>query len=111
LFSGKKSRRPNARTLCIGKWKASSYAILEATPCWRSARATPKGVPLSGLKASAHLAHPADARLDLTIPMKLAGDGAFRGEEAAAPGQWELIIDLSRGDERLFRSRSRVTLR
>jgi nitrogen fixation protein FixH len=70
-----------------------------------------QGVPLAGLTASAHLAHPADARLDLAIPMKSAGDGAFRGEEAAAPGQWELIIDLSRGDERLFRSRSRVTLR
>jgi nitrogen fixation protein FixH len=70
-----------------------------------------QGVPLAGLNVSAHLAHPADARLDLAIPMKPAGDGAFRGEEAAAPGLWELIIDLSRGDERLFRSRSRVALR
>jgi nitrogen fixation protein FixH len=70
-----------------------------------------QGVPLAGLTASAHLAHPADARLDLAIPMKPAGSGTFRGEEAATPGQWELIIDLSRGDERLFRSRSRVTLR
>jgi hypothetical protein len=47
----------------------------------------------------------------LAIPMKSAGDGAFRGEQAAAPGRWELIIDLSRDDERLFRSRSRVSLR
>ena len=69
------------------------------------------GVPLTGLTASAHLAHPADARLDLAIPMRPAGSGEFRGEEAAAQGQWELIIDLSRGDERLFRSRNRVTLR
>ena len=52
-----------------------------------------QGVPLTGLTASAHLAHPADARLDLAIPMRPAGS------------------DLSRGDERLFRSRSRVTLR
>jgi nitrogen fixation protein FixH len=70
-----------------------------------------QGVPLAGLIASAHLAHPADARLDLAIPMKSAGNGAFRGEQAAAPGRWELIIDLSRDDERLFRSRSRVSLR
>jgi len=39
------------------------------------------------------------------------GAGAFRGETQARPGQWELIVDLYRGDDRVFRSRSRVTLR
>ena len=70
-----------------------------------------QGVLLTGLTANAHLAHPADARLDRAIPMNLAGAGTFRGEASAQPGQWELIVDLYRGDQRLYRSRSRVTLR
>ena len=39
------------------------------------------------------------------------GAGVFHGAVEAQPGQWELIVDLYRGDERVFRSRSRVTLR
>jgi nitrogen fixation protein FixH len=70
-----------------------------------------KGLALSGLTAEAHLAHPADARLDQTIALKSTGAGAFHGEAQAQAGQWELIIDLSRGDDRVFRSRSRVTLK
>ena len=66
---------------------------------------------LTGLTAMARLAHPADARLDHTIPLSHTGPGAFHGEAQAQPGQWELIVDLYRGDDRLFRSRSRVTLR
>ena len=70
-----------------------------------------RGVPLAGLAAVARLAHPADGRLDHAIPLRRTGAGAFRGETQAQPGQWELIVDLYRGDDRLFRSRSRVTLR
>ena len=75
-----------------------------------SARDT-KGAALTGLTAAARLAHPADASLDRTLELKSAGAGMFRGETEAQPGQWELIVDLFRGDERVFRSRSRVTLR
>jgi len=71
----------------------------------------PQNAPLTGLTAVARLAHPADARLDQTIPLSRTGAGAFHGEASAQPGQWELIVDLYRGDDRLFRSRSRVTLR
>lgn len=70
-----------------------------------------QGVALAGLTAVARLAHPADARLDQAIPLSRTGAGAFHGEAQARPGQWELILDLYRGDDRLFRSRSRVTLR
>lgn len=70
-----------------------------------------QGAALAGLTAVARLAHPADANLDQTVTLHGTGPGAFRGEAKAAPGQWELIVDLFRGDERQFRSRSRVTLR
>ena len=69
------------------------------------------GAPLAGLTAQARLAHPADARLDHAIVLSRTGADAFHGETQAQPGQWELIVDLYRGADRVFRSRSRVTLR
>ncbi len=69
------------------------------------------GAPLTGLTADARLAHPANERLDHVIAIELAGTGRFHGKAIAPPGQWELIVDLYRGDTRLFRSRSRVTLK
>ena len=67
--------------------------------------------PLTGLRADARLAHPADERLDHVVALRPLGAGIFHGQAAAQPGQWDLIVDLYRGDQRLFRSRSRVTLR
>lgn len=69
------------------------------------------GLPLAGLVAAVRFAHPADASLDRTMELKPASAGVFRGVTDAQPGQWELIVDLFRGDERVYRSRSRVTLR
>jgi nitrogen fixation protein FixH len=70
-----------------------------------------QGKVLAGLSAHARLAHPADERLDRVIDMRPVAGDVFRGEAPAQPGQWDLIIDLYRGDQRLFRSRNRVTLR
>lgn len=70
-----------------------------------------QGQAIAGLTAQARLAHPADAHLDHEIPLQVSGAGGFRGKVQAQPGQWELIVDLFRGGERQFRSRSRVTLR
>ncbi|HET9717419.1 MAG TPA: FixH family protein [Pseudolabrys sp.] len=70
-----------------------------------------KGKPLLGLAATARLAHPADERRDHFVTLLETGEGRFRGRTGTPAGQWELIIDLSRGDTRMFRSRSRVTLR
>ena len=70
-----------------------------------------KGAPLSGLTAKARLAHPADERLDHVIALARIGAGAFKGEADAGPGQWELIVDLYKGDDRVFRSRSKIILK
>jgi nitrogen fixation protein FixH len=75
-----------------------------------SARDT-KGAPLTGLIAQSRLAHPADERLDHVIVLDRTGAGQFHGEAQVQAGQWELIVDLYRGEARVFRSRSRVTLR
>ncbi len=70
-----------------------------------------QGAPLAGIAAQARLAHPADERLDHVITLDRTNTGLFHGEAQAQPGQWELIVDLYRDDTRVFRSRSRVTLR
>jgi nitrogen fixation protein FixH len=70
-----------------------------------------RGVPVTGLSADATLAHPADARLDHAIQLGRIGAGDFHGRTRGQPGQWELLVDFYRGHERVFRSRSRVTLR
>lgn len=70
-----------------------------------------KGLPVTGLTGTARLAHPATSRLDHEISLAAQGAGALHGVVAAPPGQWELIIDLDRGGDRVFRSRSRVTLK
>ncbi|MFN3655831.1 MAG: FixH family protein [Pseudolabrys sp.] len=67
--------------------------------------------PVAGLAAKALLAHPADSRLDHAITLDRIGAGEFRGQTAAQAGQWELIVDLYRGDARVYRSRNRVTLK
>ena len=69
------------------------------------------GVPVTGLSVDATLAHPADARLDHVIHLSRIGAGDFHGQARGHSGQWELIIDFYRDHERVFRSRSRVTLR
>ena len=83
----------------------AGQAVLDLTA--RDAR----GAPLAGLSADARLAHPADERLDRVIEVRSVAAGVFHGQAAAQPGQWDLIVDLYRGGERVFRSQSRVTLR
>lgn len=68
------------------------------------------GAPIDGLTADARLAHPADERFDHVVALRASGAGGFHGQTAAQAGQWDLVVDLYRGDKRLFRSRSRVTL-
>jgi len=69
-----------------------------------------KGEPLAGLVATARFAHPTDARLDRSIELAEAGGGRFSGNVELSGGHWNLVIDLMRGDQRVFRSRSRIVL-
>ena len=69
------------------------------------------GQPLAGLEATVSLIHPNDRRLDRPIAMQANAPGRFRGVVTPSPGQWDLVIELSRGGERLFRSKERIILR
>jgi nitrogen fixation protein FixH len=68
------------------------------------------GLALTGLVGVARLERPTDRRADQTVVLREDGSGRFRGSAAPITGQWDLIIELSRGGERMFRSRNRVVL-
>lgn len=67
--------------------------------------------PLVGYSATAILAHPTSRRLDRDIALQASGAGRFGGTVAVASGQWDLVIELTRDGQRLFRSRQRVQLK
>jgi nitrogen fixation protein FixH len=68
------------------------------------------GRRLTGLEASVILQHPTNGRSDQTIAVNEDGAGRFRGTGARFAGQRDLLIEFSRGGERLFRSQNRVIL-
>jgi nitrogen fixation protein FixH len=69
------------------------------------------GALVSGVTASAQFARPTDRRLDRSIAIQQSGPGHFVGNADLATGQWDLVIELSRQDERVFRSKNRVILK
>lgn len=69
------------------------------------------GHALTGLTATASLHHPTDARADHALPLEQGPPGHFRGAVVTPAGQWDVLIDLARDGERVFRSRNRVVLR
>lgn len=69
------------------------------------------GLPLAGMEASARFERPPDRRLDRAVAVSEDAPGRFRGSARISSGQWDLVIELSRGGERLFRSRNRIVLR
>jgi nitrogen fixation protein FixH len=69
------------------------------------------GLPVTNVVASVTLAHPTDRRADRAVVMSEVTPGRFVGTAVALAGQWDLVIELDRDNERLFRSRSRMMLR
>jgi nitrogen fixation protein FixH len=66
--------------------------------------------PVNGIDIAARLTHPLNARFDHSIPLVRTMNGDFRGATEAAAGQWTLIIEVARADERVYRTKSRVVL-
>jgi nitrogen fixation protein FixH len=76
------------------------------------ALADASGRPITGVDVAARLNHPASARHDHDVVMAAAGPGIFRGTtDAALSAQWDLVIDVARDGDSVFRSRSRVGLK
>ena len=67
-----------------------------------------EGAPIPDLLVTARFRHPFDASLDRSAT--LASDGLdYEGVAAPIPpGRWTLVIEASRGSERLYRSESKI---
>ena len=57
------------------------------------------------------LERPIERQLDRGITVTEDLPGRFHGSAEIASGQWDLVIELSRQGDRLFRSRNRVVLK
>ena len=92
-------------------WYVTAKAAIEgdATVVEVTARDA-SGQPITNMAATASLVHPTDRRADHAVSLLNDGAGRFRGTTVATAGQWDLVIELSRDDERLFRSKNRVWL-
>ena len=68
------------------------------------------GAPVSDLQVTARFRHPFDAAKDRQAT--LASDGLnYEGvANRVAPGRWTLVIEASRGAERLYRSENKLTV-
>jgi nitrogen fixation protein FixH len=92
-------------------WNVSAKAVIEGNATVVEVMARDRsGQPITNLAATGSLVHPTDRRADHAVPLASDGAGRFRGTTAATAGQWDLVIELSRDDERLFRSKNRVWL-
>jgi nitrogen fixation protein FixH len=70
------------------------------------------GAPLGGLVLAARLLRPTDARADRAFALTEPEAGIYRGAaDDVAAGQWELVIEASRNDKRVFLSRNRLVLK
>ena len=69
------------------------------------------GQPLSGVDASLTFERPTDRRLDRSIALAEDGAGRFHGSAELPAGQWDLIIELTRGGAQMFLSKNRVVLK
>jgi nitrogen fixation protein FixH len=70
------------------------------------------GAPVSGVAFYGWLDRPTDKRADRRVALTERQPGRYQGEVAdIAAGQWDLVLEASRGDERLFLSKTRVWLK
>jgi nitrogen fixation protein FixH len=68
------------------------------------------GDVLMGVAASATFERPTDRGLDRNIALT-EDSGQFRGKTELIAGQWDLVIEISRQGQQLFRSKHRIVLK
>ncbi len=69
------------------------------------------GQPLVGMQASVIFERPTDRRLDRSVVLVEDAAGRFHGNADGAAGPWDVVIELTRHGEQLFRSKNRVVLK
>jgi nitrogen fixation protein FixH len=70
-----------------------------------------QGRPLTGLTAVVHFNHPTNRRADVAMTTREVTPGRFAASAAPAAGQWDLVIELLRGEDRVFLSKNRIIVK
>jgi nitrogen fixation protein FixH len=71
----------------------------------------PAGAPVEAVSVKARLEHPARRALDRPLDMARSGTGRYAGSAAdVSAGAHDLVVEVSRDGEPLFRSRNRIML-
>jgi nitrogen fixation protein FixH len=112
--AGLKFSRENAavRAQDALHWQVNASALIAGDRTFVEVSARDAaGRPVNGLTATAILSHPMDRRADEIVVLSPDTAGRFRGTTIALSGQRDLVIELFRDGERLFRSRNRIVLR
>jgi nitrogen fixation protein FixH len=68
------------------------------------------GAPISDLNVTARFEHPFDAARDRQTTLASDGEDYEGIATPVAPGRWTLVIEASRGAERLFRSENKLAV-
>ncbi len=68
------------------------------------------GQAIAGLAVTAHLEFATDMRRDRKLTLQEVAPGTYRGALNLASGQWDLVIEATRGGQQLFLSRNRITV-
>jgi nitrogen fixation protein FixH len=69
------------------------------------------GQPVSGLKFVGRFERPIDRRADQAVTLAETGIGIYSGTAAMIlSGQWDLVLQADRADQRMFLSRNRMLL-
>ena len=69
------------------------------------------GRVLTGMAASASFERPTDRGLDRAIALSEDSPGRYHGQANLVPGQWDVVIAMSRQGQQMFRSKNRVVLK
>ncbi|MDQ2696549.1 MAG: FixH family protein [Pseudomonadota bacterium] len=93
-------RRQQARGWQVRKgWLQRPVA--DAPAVFKVAARTRDGAPLTGAEVAGRFLRPSDSRLDTPFVMQETGPGVYQTEvRLAAPGQWNLVLELRKNDER-----------
>jgi nitrogen fixation protein FixH len=94
-------------------WKADvSVQLTGPLATVRISLAEPDGTPVTGLRMTARLAHPALTRADQSGALTERRPGDYSADiPAVQAGAWTLVVEADRNGERVFASRNRVVLK
>jgi nitrogen fixation protein FixH len=70
-----------------------------------------QGRSIGAVDVAVTFIHPASRQQDIAATLSPVAASAYRGQAFVSRGQWDLVVEVARDGERLFRSKSRIQIR